>query len=212
MAWHGARNMPVQQTSPPARACTAPQTPSSAPAPSSPPTRPRLRRARLPGPDDVQQPAGTSDAMDLAKMLACLDLIEPLAGPRFAIYRQVRTGLLSYPTDLDEARGSRRVGLPADGPGPHFVHVVGFSEATTRRPPRRRRGLQDRPPGDRNALDGQPVRRTIPVCGPPGGLVARRGSSWRLSGGWPGRRLPTPGRTPPRLPARSASGFWTPPS
>ena len=54
-------------------------------------------------------PPGTSDAMDLAKMLACLDLIEPLArepgagDPGFAIYRQVRTGLLSYPTDPDEA-------------------------------------------------------------------------------------------------------------
>jgi hypothetical protein len=42
--------------------------------------------------------------MDLAKMLAVLDLIEPLAGPDFRIWRQTRTGLLSYPLDPEASR------------------------------------------------------------------------------------------------------------
>jgi len=37
-------------------------------------------------------PPGTSDAMDLAKMLAILELIAPLANEDFRIWRQTRTG------------------------------------------------------------------------------------------------------------------------
>jgi hypothetical protein len=78
-------------------------------------------------------PPGTSDAMDLAKMLACLDLIEPLAADGacpFRIYRQTRTGLLSYPTDLDEARGQLAASVYLQmALRPHVVHVVGYSEA-----------------------------------------------------------------------------------
>ncbi len=78
-------------------------------------------------------PAGTSDAMDLAKMLACLDLIEPLSQDDqrpFRIYRQTRTGLLSYPTDLAQARGQLAASVYLQmALHPHVVHVVGFSEA-----------------------------------------------------------------------------------
>src|SRR4030065_149201 len=49
-------------------------------------------------------PPGTSDAMDLAKMLAAIKLIEPLSGPNFRIWKQTRTGLLSYPVDPVAAR------------------------------------------------------------------------------------------------------------
>jgi len=49
-------------------------------------------------------PPGLSDAMDLAKMLATIKLIEPLADDNFRIWRQTRTGLLSYPADPDSAR------------------------------------------------------------------------------------------------------------
>jgi hypothetical protein len=49
-------------------------------------------------------PPGLSDAMGLAKMLVVLDLIAPLAGPGFRIWRQTRTGLLSYPLDAVAAR------------------------------------------------------------------------------------------------------------
>jgi hypothetical protein len=37
-------------------------------------------------------PPGLADSMDLAKMLAALELIEPLSGPDFRIWRQTRTG------------------------------------------------------------------------------------------------------------------------
>ncbi len=78
-------------------------------------------------------PPGTSDAMDLAKMLACLDLIEPLSEGverPFRIYRQTRTGLLSYPTDLAQARGQLAASVYLQmALRPHVVHVVGFSEA-----------------------------------------------------------------------------------
>ena len=57
-------------------------------------------------------PPGLSDAMDLAKMLAVLDLIEPLAGADFRIWRQTRTGLLSYPLDL-QPHGQQRNSLPS---------------------------------------------------------------------------------------------------
>lgn len=75
-------------------------------------------------------PAGHSDAMDLAKMLAVLDLIEPLAGPRFRIWRQTRTGLLSYPLDLSAARAHLAASVYLQmALQPHILHVVGHTEA-----------------------------------------------------------------------------------
>jgi len=76
-------------------------------------------------------PPGLSDRMDLAKMLACLDLVESLADPQtFRIYRQTRTGLLSYPVDLDEARGQLAASTYLQmALRPHIVHVVGYTEA-----------------------------------------------------------------------------------
>ncbi|TFH37646.1 MAG: cobalamin B12-binding domain-containing protein [Anaerolineales bacterium] len=75
-------------------------------------------------------PFGTSDAMDLAKMMACLQMIEPLAGPDFRIWRQTRTGLLSYPLDLSEARGHLAASIYLQmALDPHIVHVVGHTEA-----------------------------------------------------------------------------------
>ncbi|MCX6034047.1 MAG: hypothetical protein NTV38_03595, partial [Chloroflexi bacterium] len=50
-------------------------------------------------------PPGLSDAMDLAKMLAVLELVAPLSGLDFHIWKQTRTGLLSYPLDQEAARG-----------------------------------------------------------------------------------------------------------
>lgn len=75
-------------------------------------------------------PPGLSDAMDLAKMLAILDLIEPLAGPDFRIWRQTRTGLLSYPLDPDAARAHLAASVYLQiALKPHIVHVVGYVEA-----------------------------------------------------------------------------------
>lgn len=75
-------------------------------------------------------PPGLSDAMDLAKMLSCIELSEPLADEGFRIYRQTRTGLLSHPTDPDMALG--QVGASTYlqmALRPHVVHVVSACEA-----------------------------------------------------------------------------------
>jgi len=75
-------------------------------------------------------PPGHSDAMDLAKMLAVLRLIEPLAGPNFRIWMQTRTGLLSYPLDPDAARAHLATSVYLQmALRPHIVHVVGYTEA-----------------------------------------------------------------------------------
>lgn len=75
-------------------------------------------------------PPGTSDAMDLAKMLAIFDLIEPLCGQNFHIWRESRTGLLSHPLDFDAARGHLAASVYLQmAIKPHIVHVVGHTEA-----------------------------------------------------------------------------------
>ena len=75
-------------------------------------------------------PPGLSDAMDLAKMLACLQLIAPLAGPNFRIWKQTRTGLLSYPLDADAARAHLSASVYLQmALQPHIVHVVSHTEA-----------------------------------------------------------------------------------
>jgi methylmalonyl-CoA mutase cobalamin-binding subunit len=75
-------------------------------------------------------PPGLSDAMDLARMLAILDLIEPLAGPAFRIWRQTRTGLLSYPLNIHAARSHLAASVYLQmALKPHIVHVVGHTEA-----------------------------------------------------------------------------------
>ncbi len=75
-------------------------------------------------------PAGLSDAMDLAKMLAILESIAPLSRSTFRIWRQTRTGLLSYPLDVDAARAHLATSVYLQmALKPHIVHVVGHSEA-----------------------------------------------------------------------------------
>jgi methylmalonyl-CoA mutase cobalamin-binding subunit len=75
-------------------------------------------------------PPGHSDAMDLAKMLAVLELVEPLAGPDFRIWKQTRTGLLSYPLDPAAARAHLAASVYLQmGLHPNIVHVVGHTEA-----------------------------------------------------------------------------------
>jgi hypothetical protein len=71
-------------------------------------------------------PPGLSDAMDLARMLAILKFTQPLAGPDFHIWRQTRTGLLSYPVDVDAARAHLATSVYLQmALNPHIVHVVG---------------------------------------------------------------------------------------
>jgi hypothetical protein len=75
-------------------------------------------------------PPGVSDRMDLAKMLAALEIVEPLTGPRFRLWRQTRTGLLSYPVDRTAAMAHLATSVYVQmAVQPHIVHVVGHCEA-----------------------------------------------------------------------------------
>ncbi|TFG66002.1 MAG: cobalamin B12-binding domain-containing protein [Anaerolineales bacterium] len=76
-------------------------------------------------------PPGLSDAMDLAKMLAILELINPLSsGGDFRIWKQTRTGLLSYPLDQVAARAHLATSVYLQmSLKPHIVHIVGHTEA-----------------------------------------------------------------------------------
>lgn len=75
-------------------------------------------------------PPGLSDAMDLAKMLAILEMIAPLSGPDFRIWEQTRTGLLSYPLDLPAARAHLAASIYLQmALRPDIIHIVGYTEA-----------------------------------------------------------------------------------
>jgi hypothetical protein len=75
-------------------------------------------------------PAGTSAAMDLAKMAAKAEMIDGLHDSGFVSYRQVRAGLTHFSSDFDIAKGqlasSAVVSLALR---PHIFHVVGYCEA-----------------------------------------------------------------------------------
>ncbi len=75
-------------------------------------------------------PPGLSDVMDLAKMLAILEMIAPLTSDDFVIWKQTRTGLLSYPLDFDAARAHLSVSVYLQmALHPQIIHVVGYTEA-----------------------------------------------------------------------------------
>lgn len=86
-------------------------------------------------------PPGLSDAMDMAKMLAVLEMITPIPSPHFPgksgetegdfkVWKQTRTGLLSYPLDPEAARGHLAASIYLQmGLAPEIVHIVGHSEA-----------------------------------------------------------------------------------
>lgn len=75
-------------------------------------------------------PPGLSDAMDLAKMLAILEMITPLESADFHIWRQARTGLLSYPLEPGAARAHLAASIYLQmAVRPHIIHIVGHTEA-----------------------------------------------------------------------------------
>jgi hypothetical protein len=75
-------------------------------------------------------PPGLSDAMDLAKMLAVLELIQPLASADFRIWRQTRTGLLSHPLNVAAARAHLAASIYLQmALRPDIIHIVGHTEA-----------------------------------------------------------------------------------
>ena len=75
-------------------------------------------------------PPAMHHKMDLAKMLAKIELIESLEDDGFKTYRQVRAGLASLSADLEVAKGqlasSAYLSMAIE---PHIIHVVGYSEA-----------------------------------------------------------------------------------
>ncbi|MFX0119754.1 MAG: cobalamin B12-binding domain-containing protein [Candidatus Hodarchaeota archaeon] len=75
-------------------------------------------------------PIGLAPRYDLAKMLAKTELIESLRTETFTTYRQVRTGLLSFPEDPHLAIGQLASSIQmAMFIKPHIVHVVSYCEA-----------------------------------------------------------------------------------
>ena len=131
MAWYGERHIPVELNEPHHWAMRdAPDVIFVVSAFLS------AYNARANGVEDYiaqfmfNSPAGVSDAMDLAKMLAALQMIEPLASSNFRIWKQTRTGLLSYPLDPPAARAHLATSIYLQmALHPHIVHVVGHTEA-----------------------------------------------------------------------------------
>jgi methylmalonyl-CoA mutase cobalamin-binding subunit len=75
-------------------------------------------------------PPGLSDAMDLAKMLAVMDMVRPLENENFHVWKQTRIGLLSHPLDPQAARGHLAAATYLQmALKPHIYHIVGHTEA-----------------------------------------------------------------------------------
>lgn len=75
-------------------------------------------------------PPETSPTMDIAKMLAKIELIESLHDDTFTSYSMVRTGLASMSPDFDVAKGQLASSIQvAMLIKPHIVHVVGYCES-----------------------------------------------------------------------------------
>ncbi len=76
-------------------------------------------------------PPETSFTMDLAKMLAKIDMIESLHDKNFKTIRQTRTGLYSMGTDFNKAKGqlasSTLLQMQVE---PQIVHVVAYCESS----------------------------------------------------------------------------------
>ena len=74
-------------------------------------------------------PPGTSASMDIAKMLAKLELISELEDTNFKVYRQVRAGLAHFSSNPNIAKGQLAASAVISmSLKPHILHVVGFSE------------------------------------------------------------------------------------
>lgn len=75
-------------------------------------------------------PNALSFSMDLARVLAMIELAETLMDENFRVYRQVRAGLNFLSPDLDVAKGQlAATTFLASSVKPHIIHVVGFNEA-----------------------------------------------------------------------------------
>lgn len=74
-------------------------------------------------------PPSTAPHMDLAKMLAKLEMVTSLEDGTFKVLREVRAGIASLPSDPDLAKGHMSASAAYSMMlRPHILHVVGFSE------------------------------------------------------------------------------------
>src|SRR5690606_33496426 len=77
-----------------------------------------------------ESPPHLSNRMDLAKCLAQIELAESFVDESFSIWRQTRTGLLSYPLGVPQGRAHLAQGVMLQmSVKPHIIHVVGYTEA-----------------------------------------------------------------------------------
>jgi hypothetical protein len=75
-------------------------------------------------------PAGLSDKMDLAKMLAARDMVQELQDASFQVCHQTRSGLLGYPAEDNAARAQLAASIYLQmALHPDIVHVVAHCEA-----------------------------------------------------------------------------------
>lgn len=77
-----------------------------------------------------ESPPHLNNRMDLAKALAQIELAESFIDEKFHIWRQTRTGLLSYPLGIPQARAHLAQSVMLQmSVQPHIIHVVGYTEA-----------------------------------------------------------------------------------
>ena len=78
----------------------------------------------------LNNPAGISPAMDIAKMHAMDTMVRDIVGPKVTVLRELRAGLFSLPTDSDRALGQLASATrTAMALAPDIIHVVGHTEA-----------------------------------------------------------------------------------
>lgn len=131
MAWHGARGIPVEGNEPYHWGMRdAPDVISVAVSYLY------AHNAKKAGVRDYistymfESPNTLSNRMDLAKALAQIAMAERFADETFRIWRQTRTGLLSYPVHEARARAHLAESVYLQmALKPSIVHVVGYTEA-----------------------------------------------------------------------------------
>ena len=131
MKWHAERGIPVELNEPHHwEMRSAPDSVSIASAFLSAWNAKKMGVKNYISTHMFDHPPGENFRMDLAKQLAKLQMIETMQDEDFVILRQTRTGLLSYPTDLHEARGQLASSVMLQmALKPQIVHVVAFCEA-----------------------------------------------------------------------------------
>lgn len=78
-------------------------------------------------------PPSISPKMDIAKMIAKIELIQELEDDNFKMIRMIRTGLLAYPSDPDAAKGLAAASIFYGAYlKPDIVHAVSYTEAIKR--------------------------------------------------------------------------------